>query len=88
MKALLKMHHTILQKVYLEDGSVIDIFDNPRDQHMDNGLYGVANVISTYHIDTLNVEDSRFAEPEVIEYIKVILAEDYNYNKDFKIEVV
>ena len=55
---------------------------------MDDGLYGVANVIQTYGIKTLNVEDYRFADSTVHEYIKAILSENYNYNEDFSIEVV
>ena len=88
MQAFLKIHHTNTMKVYLEDGSVIDIFDDPNERTADRGLYGVANVIRTYGIKTLNVEDYRFADSTVLEYMRAILNEEYNYYEDFNIEVV
>lgn len=88
MQAYMRIYHTNTIKIHLEDGSVIDIFDDPNSSTMDAGLYGVANVIQTYGIKTLNVEDYRFADSTVHEYIKAILSENYNYNEDFSIEVV
>ena len=51
-------------------------------------MLGFANVISTYGIDTVNVEDPMLADPYVADYINSILAKNYNYNKEVKFEVV
>lgn len=88
MQAYWKMYQTQGMKVYLENGDVIDIFDDHTKKNFDRAMLGFANVISTYGIDTVNVEDPMLADPYIADYINSILAENYNYNKEVKFEVV
>lgn len=88
MQAYWKMHPTQGMKVYLENGDVIDIFDDHTRENFDRAILGFANVISTYGIDTVNVEDPMLADPYVADYINSILAQNYNYNKEVQFEVV
>ena len=88
MQAYWKMYQARGMKVYLEIGDVIDIFVDHTKENFDRAMLGFANVISTYGIDTVNVEDPMLADPYVANYINSILAENYNYNKEVKFEVV
>ena len=88
MQAYWKMYQAQGMKVYLENGDVIDIFDDHTEENFDRAMLGFANVISTYGIDTVNVEDPILADPYVADYINLILAKNYNYNKEVKFEVV
>ena len=88
MQGYWKLYQAEGMKVYLENGDVIDIFDDRTEENFDRAMLGFANVISTYGIDTVNVEDPMLADPYVADYINSILAENYNYNKEVKFEVV
>lgn len=88
MQAYWKMYHTQGMKVYLENGDVIDIFDDHTKENFERTMLGLANVISTYGIDTVNVEDPRLADEHIVAYINSLLSNNYNYNKEVKFEVV
>ena len=85
--AFWKMYHTRGAKVFLEDGSVIDLFDDHKAEHIDRMVDSLANVIRTYGITRLIVDDPMMADETVENVINQILIENYGYAEHVKLEV-
>lgn len=88
-KAYWKLYHTKGSKVYLEDGFMIDLFDNHTNTPENiNCLMGsLANVVQTYGITSLVVSDPRMADNAVEEILNEILSENFAYNEHVTMEV-
>ena len=89
-KAYWKLYNTKGSKIYLEDGSMIDLFDNHTNtpENMNNLVVSLANVIQTYGITELLVTDPMMADETVENIINQILTENFAYNEHVTMEVV
>ena len=89
-KAYWKLYNTKGSKVYLEDGSMIDLFDNHTNtpENLNSMMTSLANVIQTYGITSLVVTDARMADKEIEEILNEILSENFAYNEYVTMEVV
>ena len=89
-KAYWKLYNTRGSKIYLEDGSMIDLFDNHTNtpENMNNLVVSLANVIQTYGITELLVTDPMMADETVENIINQILTENFAYNEHVTMEVV
>jgi hypothetical protein len=89
-KAYWKLYNTKGSKVYLEDGSMIDLFDNHTNtpENMNTLVASLANVIQTYGITTLLVTDPMMADETIENIINQILTENFAYNEHVTMEVV
>ena len=89
-KAYWKLYNTKGSKVYLEDGSMIDLFDNYTNtpENMNTLVASLANVIQTYGITTLLVTDPMMADETIENIINQILTENFAYNEHVTMEVV
>lgn len=88
-KAYWKLYNTKGSKVYLEDGSMIDLFDNHTNtpENMNTLVVSLANVIQTYGITKLLVSDPMMADKTIENIINQILSENFAYNKHVTLEV-
>lgn len=86
--ALWKMYHTKGAKIYLEDGSMIDLFDDHTKKNAYRMIESLANVIQTYGITTLKVEDPAMGADVIEEMINEILTKNFNYTNHVTLEVV
>lgn len=88
-KAYWKLYNTKGSKVYLENGSMIDLFDNHTQspENVNNMIMSLANVVQTYGITELTVSDPRMADDVVEEILNEILNENFAYNKYVTMEV-
>lgn len=88
-KAYWKLYNTKGSKVYLENGSMIDLFDNhtKSPENVNNMIMSLANVVQTYGITELVVSDPRMADNVVEEILNEILNENFAYNEHVTMEV-
>lgn len=89
-KAYWKLYNTKGSKVYLEDGSMIDLFDNHTNtpENMNTLVASLANVIQTYGITKILVTDPMMADQAIEDIINEILIENFAYNEHVTMEVV
>lgn len=89
MQAYWKLYNTKGSKVYLENGSMIDLFDDHTgtSENMNTLVMSLANVIQTYGITKLLVSDPMMADKTVENIINQILSENFAYNKHVVLEV-
>ena len=89
-EAYWKLYNTKGSKVYLADGSMIDLFDNHTNtpENMNNLVMSLANVIQTYGITKLWVTDPMMADETIENIINQILTENFAYNEHVTMEVV
>ena len=89
-KAYWKLYNTKGSKVYLEDGSMIDLFDNHTNspENISALMASLANVIQTYGITSLTVSDPHMADDVIEEVLNEILSENFAYNEHVTMEVV
>lgn len=88
-KAYWKLYHTKGSKVYLENGTMIDLFDNHTNtpENINSLMASLANVVQTYGITSLVVSDPAMASDVVEEVLNEILSENFAYNKYVTMEV-
>lgn len=88
-KAYWKFYHTKDSKVYLENGTIIDLFDNHTNtpENINSLMASLANVIQTYGITSLVVSDPAMAGDVVEQVLNEILSENFAYNKYVTMEV-
>lgn len=88
-KAYWKLYNTKGSKVYLEDGSMIDLFDNHTNtpENINLVMASLANVVQTYGITSLVVSDASMADKVVEEILNEILSENFAYNEYVTMEV-
>lgn len=89
MQAYWKLYNTKGSKIYLENGSMIDFFDDHigTSENMNTLVMSLANVIQTYGITKLLVSDPMMADKTVENIINQILSENFAYNKHVVLEV-
>lgn len=89
-EAYWKLYNTKGSKVYLEDGSMIDLFDNHTNtpENMNMLIASLANVIQTYGITKILVTDPMMADQAIEDIINEILIENFAYNEHVTMEVV
>lgn len=89
-EAYWKLYNTKGSKVYLEDGSMIDLFDNHTNtpENMNMLMASLANVIQTYGITKILVTDPMMADQAIEDIINEILIENFAYNEHVTMEVV
>ena len=89
-KAYWKLYNTKGSKVYLADGSMIDLFDNHTNtpENMNMLMASLANVIQTYGITKILVTDPMMADQAIEDIINEILIENFAYNEHVTMEVV
>lgn len=89
MQAYWKLYNTKGSKIYLENGSMIDLFDDHTgtSENMNTLVMSLANVIQTYGITKLLVSDPMMADKTVENIINQILSENFAYNKHVVLEV-
>lgn len=88
-KAYLKLYHTKGSKVYLENGTMIDLFDNHTNtpENINSLMASLANVVQTYGITSLVVSDPAMASDVVEQVLNEILSENFAYNEYVTMEV-
>lgn len=88
-KAYWKLYHTKGSKVYLENGTMIDLFDNHTNtpENINSLMASLANVVQTYGITSLVVSDPAMASDVVEEVLNEILSENFAYNEYVTMEV-
>lgn len=88
-KAYWKLYNTKGSKVYLENGSMIDLFDNHTDtpENINLVMASLANVVQTYGITSLIVSDASMADKVVEKILNEILSENFAYNEYVTMEV-
>ena len=88
-KAYWKLYHTKGSKVYLENGTMIDLFDNHTNtpENISSLMASLANVVQTYGITSLVVSDPAMAGDVVEEVLNEILSENFAYNEYVTMEV-
>lgn len=89
MHAYWKLYNTKGSKVYLENGKMIDLFDNHTKSldNVNNMITSLANVIQTYGITKLLVSDPMMADKTIENIINQILSENFAYNEHVVLEV-
>lgn len=89
MQAYWKLYNTKGSKIYLENGSMIDLFDDHTgtSENMNTLVMSLANVIQTYGITKLLVSDPMMADKTIENIINQILSENFAYNKHVILEV-
>lgn len=89
-KAYWKLYNTKGSKVYLEDGSMIDLFDDHTNipENLNMLMASLANVIQTYGITKIFVTDPMMADETIENIINQILTENFAYNEHVTMEVV
>lgn len=88
-KAYWKLYHTKGSKVYLENGTMIDLFDNHTNtpENINSLMASLANVVQTYGITSLVVSDPAMASDVVEEVLNEILSENFAYDEYVTMEV-
>lgn len=83
MTAFWKHDYTAFSKIFLEDGTVLDLYPG---NNVDDYMKSVASVVYNYDITTLKVEDESLLEVEFD--LNALLTEMYSEHELVKIEVI